>query len=252
MSDAKGLFTKIREIKGSPLTQAEVDAVNAELAPLQAANAIPLPTKPIMDVTAFATDEVKRWEGGYSTNPNDAGNWYDPVTGRQVKGVGVFFGSNCGVTAKTLTIFLGRAVTIQDIKNITVAQAADISKRLFYSTTGLQNLPWNAVTASILDFAWGAGPIPAIKALQDLMDVSPDGKIGTGGETVKAFSKWGDRYGMEAFAGAWWTKREEFYEDLVIRRPSDEQFIHGWDNRSAYFLPGHPEGWWKRFNGAAS
>jgi lysozyme family protein len=201
----------------------------------------------MMDVTAFATDEVRRWEGGYSTNPNDAGNWYDPATGVQAKGVGTLFGSNCGVTAKTLTIFLGRAVTVQDVKNVTIAQAADISKRLFYSTTGLQNLPWNTVSASVLDFAWGAGPTAAIKAAQDLLDVSQDGVIGINGETAKAFSAFGARYGLEAFAGAWWAMREEYYEALVIRRPSDAQFIHGWDNRSAYFLPGHPEGWWQRF-----
>jgi lysozyme family protein len=249
--DAKRLFDQIRAIKGSPLTQDEVDAVNATVAQMQAPAGTAAPHA-AMDVTAFAMDEVRRWEGGYSINPNDAGNWYDPVTGKQAKGVGALFGSCCGVTAKTLTIYLGRAVTVQDVKAVTVAQAADISKRLFYSTTGLQNLPWNAVTASLLDFCWGAGPVGGIKAMQDLLDVGQDGLISTGGDTVKAFSAWVGHYGLAALAGAWWGKREEYYEALVLRRPSDEQFIHGWDNRSAYFLPGHSEGWWNRFNGGAA
>jgi len=65
MIDAKRLFDKIREIKGNPLTQAEVDAVNAILQPVMATPQLsrdPMPhPKLSVDVLKAAQLSQLRW-----------------------------------------------------------------------------------------------------------------------------------------------------------------------------------------------
>lgn len=193
----------------------------------------------------FIVDYQPRWEGGMSKDPNDAGNW---SSGK--KGVGTLIGSNRGVTGRTLAAYRGvdvSKITMAMMEKLSDKEAGDIALKLFYKDVGLVHLPWNRVTASIMDFGWGAGPQRAIKMLQDILDVGMDGKIGARGETATAYTARLARVGEQVMAGAWWAMREEYYEDLVAARPSDGIYLKGWDNRSDYFLPGHKERWWDRF-----
>ena len=207
----------------------------------------------MISVDQMIVGGITRWEGspakGYlSLDPNDNGNWYLPGAAAQKKGQGQLVGSNYGVTGATLATWLGRPnVSPADIKNITLATATAIARKLFYADPGLRCPDWNRVTASILDFGWGAGPGAAIKLLQDLLDVKQDGSIQSAtGETATAYHAFVARKGEAFTAGAWWATREEYYEELVVRRPSDGIYLAGWDNRSDWFTPGHTEGWWDR------
>lgn len=192
-----------------------------------------------MNPTEFTRDYIQRWEGGMSRDPNDAGNW---STGK--KGVGTLLGSNRGVTGRTLAAYRGvkvETLRMADIEAITLDVATKIALLLFYEQPGISRLSWNRVTASVMDFGWGAGPASAVKMLQDLIDVDQDAKIGP--KTNAAYSALLAQ--GEAFAaGAWWAMREEYYEDLVTRRPSDAIYLKGWDNRSRYFTPASE--WWGR------
>lgn len=195
--------------------------------------------------TQFIAEFKKRWEGGMSRDPNDAGNW---STG--VKGKGKLLGSNHGVTGRVLAAYRGvkvETLKMSDMEKLTSEEAGKIALKLFYQDTGLANLPWNRVTASVMDLGYNAGPTTAIKLLQRLLDVNQDGKISPNGETATAFKKMLGTKGEVFTAGAWWAMREEFYEDLVARRPSNSIYLKGWDNRSDYYTPGHKEGWWSRF-----
>ena len=195
----------------------------------------------------FIADYIKRWEGGLSLDPNDNGNWFLYGAKAQKKGQGIFVGSKYGVTGATLSAYRGkRSITAAEMAALSLEEACDIALKLFYSGPGLDRLSWNRVTASVLDFGWGAGPVASIKLLQDLLDCGVDGKISAGGETSRAFAKVLAK-GEEFLAGAWWAMREEFYEDLVARRPSDAIYLKGWDNRSRYFTPADPEGWWRKW-----
>ena len=200
-----------------------------------------------MNVDGFVLDYIRRWEGGMSRDPNDNGNWFLFGAGAQRKGQGALVGSNYGVTGATLAAYRGvRTVSMADMERLSIAEAAAIAKKLFYSDVGLDRLIWSRVTASVLDFGWGAGPVASIKRLQDLLDCGPDGRIDAGGQTATAFAARLKR-SEEFLAGAWWAMREDYYEDLVTRRPSDAIYLKGWDNRSDYFTPGHREGWWGRW-----
>jgi len=200
----------------------------------------------MMSPDQFVLDYQPRWEGKMSRDPNDAGNW---STG--VKGKGTLIGSNHGITGRVLAAYRGvSVVTVKDMENLTAGEAKDIALKLFYKDVGLKNLVWNPVTASVMDFGYNAGPGRSIRLLQDMLDVNIDGAIGVGGSTATAFEKFCRVKGFEFAAGAWWALREEYYEDLVVNKPSNGMYLKGWDNRSDYFTPGHTEGWWKRFMGA--
>jgi len=192
-----------------------------------------------MNPSDFTRDYIRRWEGGMSRDPNDAGNW---STGK--KGVGTLLGSNLGVTGRTLAMFRGVSVStlrMADIEAITLDEATRIALRLFYEQPGISRLPWNRVTASVMDFGWGAGPTASVKMLQDLCDVAQDSQVGP--KTVAAYEALLAQ-GETFAAGAWWAMREEYYEALVERRPSDAIYLKGWDNRSRYFTP--ISDWWGR------
>jgi lysozyme family protein len=195
----------------------------------------------MISFNAFAAGYINRWEGGLSLDSNDAGNW---STG--IKGQGILLGSNRGVTGRALAAYRGKPATQLDIKNLTLVEAVAIARKLFYVGPGLSNLAWNRATPPIVDFGWGAGPVSAIRLLQDMLDVKVDGSIGPNGETAKAWASFCNLHGEECAAGAWWTMREKYYESLVERRPSDGIYLRGWDNRSRWFLPGDPERWWDK------
>ena len=191
----------------------------------------------------FIADFKPRWEGGMSVNPNDAGNWSSGV-----KGQGVLIGSNHGVTGRVLAAYRGvKSVTRQDMEKLTAQEAGAIALKMFYYDPGLHHLRWNRVTASVMDFGYNAGPQRSIKLLQDILDVKQDGLLSSKGETARAYAERLGRHGEQVMAGAFWAMREEYYEALVERRPSDAMYLKGWDNRSEYYLPGHKERWWDRF-----
>lgn len=199
-----------------------------------------------MTPETFVEDYIGRWEGGLSVDPNDNGNWFLFGAPAQLKGHGELVGSKYGVTGATLSAYRGvRKITATDMAKLTMGEACDIALKLFYTEPGLDKLAWNRVTASVLDFGWGAGPVAAKKLLQDVLDVPTDGNIGP--VTSQAYSRFLGK--TEAFAaGAWWAMREEYYERLVERRPSDAIYLKGWDNRSRYFTPGDAEGWWRKWD----
>ena len=72
---------------------------------------------------------VRRWEGDYTDNPEDHGNW----TGGK-KGVGELKGTKFGISAASYPHL--------DIKNLTMAQADDIYFRDYWQASGADKLPW--------------------------------------------------------------------------------------------------------------
>jgi lysozyme family protein len=192
----------------------------------------------------FAKGYIGRWEGVYSGDPDDAGNW----TGGKI-GVGRLVGSQYGVTAAAIAELRNipiAKVGTATIASITIDEAARLALQRYYLKPRLDMLPWNAVTASVMDFGWGAGPAQAIKLLQRILDVADDGEMGP--VTARAYRDLIDAQGEVFVAGAWWTVRDTFYELIIAKTPTNGKFEKGWDNRSRYFTPGDREGWWGRFH----
>jgi hypothetical protein len=74
---------------------------------------------------------VRRWEGGYSNDPRDHGNW---TGGKQ--GVGVLKGTKYGISAASYPGL--------DIENLTMQQADDIYYRDYWVPSGASDMSWPA------------------------------------------------------------------------------------------------------------
>lgn len=121
-------------------------------------------------------------EGGYSNAKTDKGNFLN----------GVLVGTKYGITGKTLANHRGvSAVTAQDVKSLTLAEAEDIYRKSYWGQVGGDILPdgldYILFTAGVM-----SGPATAAKILQrDVLAFtgkSVDGIVGVG--TVAAANRW--------------------------------------------------------------
>lgn len=232
--DRKPVFDAIRAFKDGAITDAEVIDIDAFLDRWNPRTAPKVP----MTARAFIADYIQRWEGGLSLHKEDSGNWVN----------GVLIGSKYGVTANALAQHRRckpADITAAAMAALTLDEAVDIGKAIYFDAPGFAQLPWNQVTASIVDFGWGAGPGQSIKTLQRLVGVAPDARLGPA--TAAAYAQWLGGRSLEDAARAWGTQRDAFYELIVHQKPQNAKFLKGWKNRTAYFLPGGA--WWKGFGG---
>lgn len=206
----------------------------------------------MMTPLEFAPLFVKRWEDGNSTDPikthsldpDDAGNWSSGV-----KGHGLLIGSNHGVTPAALASFRKvpvAAITLADMRALTLSEAAAIALQDYYNATGINKLPWNAVTASLFDFRYNSGS--AIAVMQRMLGLKDDGAIGP--KTVGAYTAWINARTPEQAARTFANVRIERYKHLVEIDPANKKYINGWTNRANYYSPvdiNPPEHWYERF-----
>ena len=193
----------------------------------------------MMTVDEFIADYIERWEGGLSLHKEDAGNY---ASGKA--GVGPLIGSKYGVTPAALAQHRkvsAASITPAQMAALTMAEAVAIGRRAYYDAPRFDMLPWNRVTASIVDMGWGAGPAQAIKLLQRMIGVADDGRMGP--NTARAYATWLEARQAEEWQGV----RNAFYDLIIARKPKNAKFARGWRNRSAYFTPGDAGGWWARF-----
>jgi lysozyme family protein len=103
-------------------------------------------------------------EGGYTSDPQDRGNW---TTGKI--GKGELKGTKYGVSAMS---YPG-----EDIPRLTLDRAKQIYKRDYWGSAGCDLVP-EQIKFELFDAAVHAGTTGAIKMLQRALAVIDDGKIG--------------------------------------------------------------------------
>ncbi|MDH7971759.1 glycosyl hydrolase 108 family protein [Sphingomonas sp. AR_OL41] len=207
----------------------------------------------------FIAGFIGTHEGKLSLHASDNGNWYDPVRYKaekpQRRNMGQLVGSKFGVTAYALVRYRIRkgmpeaqalVVKPADIDAIDFAMAVDIGIELYFKEPGFDTLPWNRVTASIVDKGWGSGPGAAVDMMQATIGASTKGGIGP--ETRSKYAAFLAAHGEQGAAILWCNTRCEFDHNLATNEgpnDPDKAFINGWNNRSRSFLPGTP--WWQSF-----
>ncbi len=107
---------------------------------------------------ARSLDLVLQYEGGYSNNSADPGG-----------------PTNMGITIATLRAWRGRHVDINDVKNLTKAEAGQIYRKNYWGHG--DELP-PGLDFAVFDFAVNSGPGTATKYLQKVLGVPADGAIG--------------------------------------------------------------------------
>jgi hypothetical protein len=111
-------------------------------------------------------DSVFKAEGGYSTDKKDQGNYWK----------GVFIGTNHGISAPILASVLGRDPTVEDMKSLSKEDAKEIAAKHYYDRFNIRGLPDEL--EEIVFHAVYMGESRGVRALQNLLDLTPDGVMG--------------------------------------------------------------------------
>lgn len=104
--------------------------------------------------------EVFAHEGGYVNHSKDPGG-----------------ATNMGITHGTLSSWLGRRATLDDVRNLSKEMATAIYKANYWDKVKGDELP-AGLDYVAFDAAVNSGPVRGIRWLQEGLGVSPDGIIG--------------------------------------------------------------------------
>jgi len=108
-----------------------------------------------------ALEAIFHWEGGYSDHPDDPGG-----------------ATNMGITIATLRRWRApTAVSKDDVKNLTRAEAGEIYRASYWNECRCDELP-EAVALAVFDSAVNQGPERARRFLQTAARVDADGIFG--------------------------------------------------------------------------
>jgi lysozyme family protein len=143
-------------------------------------------------------------EGGFVDHPKDPGG-----------------ATNKGITKKTYEEFLGRDVTVEELKNITDEDVKLIYKTLYWDIVKCDTLP-AGVDFAVFDWCVNGGPSRAAKTLQKALNVDADGAIGP--NTLSAATNSDCTQTIELFT----KERENFYRGLK----TFDTFGKGWIRRN--------------------
>lgn len=162
-------------------------------------------------------DSVFKAEGGYSTDRGDSGNYYQ----------GEFIGTNHGISAPILAESLGRAPTVAEMKALTKEKAKQIAGQHYYDRFSIDTLP-NKVQEIVFHAVY-MGESRGVRAMQNLMDLTPDGIMGP---NTRAAMKSADFTAKEY--------RDEFLRELQYGTEGYSNPAPTWNR--------HGRGWTNRFN----
>lgn len=170
-----------------------------------------------MDTVDDMIDRILAREGGYVDHPDDRGG-----------------PTNFGITQKSLSRYLGRAATVNEVKTLSVDVAREIYERNYYIAPSLNTLP-SGIQPFLFDSAVNHGPRRAIRFLQSVCNqaryspqLSEDGAVGP---NTRRAANWADREMGVVLLKALFEERRNFYRIIVEASPSQRVFLKGWMNR---------------------
>lgn len=167
------------------------------------------------------TDVIKM-EGGFVNLPEDKGG-----------------PTNLGITQKSLSEYLGRPASVEDVRRLSEATAREIYERKYYSGPRIDLLP-EPPRNLVFDMSVNHGPKRAIKILQKALNqvyhqhLSIDGVLGptTRGVLTEALAT----LGAAAVQNEIVNVRIAYYDYIVRKDPSQKKFYRGWVRRAKSFL----------------
>lgn len=119
----------------------------------------------------IAHDNTIKNEGEeLSLHKEDSGNW----TGGKINS-GVLIGSKWGIAAPTLSAFLGRIATADEMKNLSYEKASLIYKKNYWDKIKGGEINNQEEANSIYDSAVNMGPSTAIKLAQKVLGIKETG-----------------------------------------------------------------------------
>ncbi len=151
---------------------------------------------------------IAKWEGGFVDHPSDPGG-----------------ATNLGITHHTLASWRGKPVTVQDVRDLTEAEAKQIFFARYWTPLHCDEM---SVSLALMTYNAGvnSGPSRGGKLLQQALnehgqDLAVDGAVGA--KTIAAANSVDERSAVESYARA----HENFYRGLR----TFGTFGRGWLNR---------------------
>lgn len=166
-------------------------------------------------------DKILRREGGYVNHPADRGG-----------------PTKYGITQKTLSRYLGRAVREDEVRSLSIDLAKDIYERNYFLAPGIDRLPED-IQSFVFDCAVNHGPRRALKFVQSICNqagcnprLDEDGAMGP---QTRVAAAWAQQEMGGIFLRALIEERRNFYQLIVAHDPSQNVFLKGWMNRVEEF-----------------
>lgn len=160
-----------------------------------------------------ALEEVLKNEGGYVDHPSDRGGK-----------------TNRGITQKTLSDFLGRDATDEEIQNIPMETVRQIYRQNYWDRLSLSKIKDPILACVLFDQAVNRGTRKVAEQIQAAVGVQVDGVIGP--ITLRAIN---ERDSMKFLVE--FVKRAQLsYCDIVVSNPSQVVFLKGWIKRTHGYL----------------
>ena len=150
---------------------------------------------------------IKKWEGGYANDPDDAGG----CTMR-------------GITIATYRHFFGNNKTCNDLKNITDTEWEFIFKTGFWDPWKADQIENQAIAEICVQMGWGSGVKTAIKKVQSTLGLTADGIVGP--KTLARLN----REDKEATFDKLWYMRFDWLLDIAQLR-NNKKYLKGWLKR---------------------
>lgn len=157
-----------------------------------------------------AFDLVMKSEGGYVNDPADPGGE-----------------TNLGVTKAAWLSYLGvKEIPINTMRELTKEKVKPFYKKMYWDKVCGDDLP-SGIDYLAFDFAVNAGTGQAAKFIQRAVGAVADGAIGPA--TMEKVIKTSSVDLLISFS----TQKENFYKDIVARKPTQAKFLNGWLSRIA-------------------
>lgn len=172
-----------------------------------------------MKIKQIISDIISR-EGGFVNHPLDPGG-----------------PTKYGVTIRTLSAYLNREATVDDVRNLSKETATDIYEDNYYRGPKIDLLP-DKTQAFLLDAAVNHGPASAIRMLQRVCNAAgfgPVGADGIAGPATRGAASAAQQAMRDCFLKALIEERRNVYRQIVAHNPSQKVFINGWLNRLKEF-----------------
>lgn len=155
--------------------------------------------------------KIKKWEGGYSNNPNDRGGC-----------------TMMGITIATFRKYYGATKTCEDLKKITEAQWTHILKTGYWDCMKADLIQSQSVANLCVQMCWGSGPVTAVKKIQKCLGLVSDGIVGQ--KTLAALNGDGSWAYHKTIFDKLWNMRRLWLMNIATVG-NNKVFLKSWLNR---------------------
>lgn len=166
--------------------------------------------------------DIIETEGGYVNHPADKGG-----------------PTKYGITQRTYSEYVGREVSINEVRNLSKEMAFDIYQSRYLIKPRITMIQNEFLKYLMLDMSVHHGPVRSIRMTQqvvnstELFSLNADGILGPISENaINTTYDYMGRY----FTNIISHKRADFMRSIVDNNPSQKVFLKGWLNRANSFL----------------